>query len=413
MSDYQDPMQISDNKLLGDRIMLKLRLKTLVVIFAVSLLALSTSSCGTTTNATPAVEASVEPAVDADEELSSWDKYYLLSEKEQIEASKDSDYANLNYGTWDEYEVLKFMLFICESESSSWFPYGSLSQFVDTSKLTKNKSALISYYCIPGAGSTGVITIAIQKNDENKIYTTNVFTEVNDYFGYENLELKGNQVNFALSGYSRNDLGLCCRDTKDTGKIYFKDGFPVMEFTSFNDYRLYIYNLNFGPVFERASFDLLTRCEKDVCGLGAIYDQAEKYKLKTGEVAVGKEAIIKKACEDFSYSIPKTDLASRGQFVSIPEVRKMIDNWEEAAKLEKELSLPLQYMKTFIDIASTEVIADDAWLEGLRQYGMIPRSEAEKMEEPLKIAGSKINKQGNKVCGNYDLSFVAPNETKK
>jgi hypothetical protein len=305
------------------------------------------------------------------------------------------------------------MSFICESEPSSYDPYGSISNFIDTSKLTKNKSALIAYYCIPGAGSTGVITIAVEVNSENKIYTTNVFTEVNDYFGYENLELKGNQVNFALSGYSRNDLGLCCRDTKDTGKIYFKDGFPVMEFTSFNDYRLYIYNLNFGPVFERASFDLLTRCEKDVCGLGAIYDQAEKYKLKTGEVAVGKEAIIKKACEDFSYSIPKTDLASRGQFVSIPEVRKMIDNWEEAARLEKELSLPLQYMKTFIDIASTEVIADDAWIEGLRQYNMIPRSEAEKMEEPLKIAGTKINKQGNKVCGNYDLSFVAPNETKK
>ncbi len=396
--------------------MLKLRLKTLVVIFSVSLMALMTTSCGSTTKATTAVEASVEPAVDSvdeEDELSSREKFYLLSEKEQIEMSKDSDYSNFNYGSWDEYEVLKFMLFICEDEPSSWFPYGSMSQFLDTSKLTKNKSALISYYCIPGAGSTGVITIAIQENYENKIYKTNVFTEVHDYFGFENLELKGNHVNFALSGYSRNDLGLCCRDTKDTGKIYFKDGIPVMEFTSFNDYRLYIYKLNFGPVFERASFDLLTSCEKDVCGLGAIYDQAEKYKLKTGEVAVGKEAILKKACEDFSYSIPKTDLVNRGDFVSIPEVRKMIDNWEEAARLEKEMSLPLQYMKTFIDIASTKVIADDAWLEGLRQYNMIPRSEAEKMEEPLKIAGTKINKQGNKVCANYDLSFVAPNDSSK
>ena len=128
---------------------------------------------------------------------------------------------------------------------------------------------------------------------------------------------------------------------------------------------------------------------------------------------MGKEAILKKACEDFSYSIPKTDLVNRGDFVLISEVRKMIDNWEEAARLEKEMSLPLQYMRTFIDIASTKVIADDAWLEGLRQYNMIPRSEAEKIEEPLKIAGTKINKQGNKVCANYDLSFVAPNETKK
>ena len=413
MSEYQDPMQISDNKLLGDRKMLKLRLKTLIVIFAVSLLALSTSSCGTKTSTTTAGETVVETATDSDEELSSWDRYYLLSEKEQIEESKDSDYSELDYGTWDEYEVLKFMTFICEDEPSSWFPYGSMSQFVDTSKLTKNKSALIAYYCIPGAGSTGVITIAVQVNSENKIYTTNVLTEVHDYFGFENLELKGNQVNFAFSGYSKSDLGLCCRNTIDTGKIYYKGGFPFMEFTSFNDYRLYIYNLNFGPVFERASFDLLTRCEKDVCGLDSIYEQTEKYKLKTGEVAVGKEAIIKKACEDFSYSIPKTDLTSPGQFVSIPEVRKMINNWEEAARLEKEMSLPLQYMRTFIDIASTKIISDDAWLEGLRQYGMIPRSEAEKMEEPLKIAGSKINKQGNKTCAKYDLSFVAPNDSTK
>jgi hypothetical protein len=186
-----------------------------------------------------------------------------------------------------------------------------------------------------------------------------------------------------------------------------------MEFTSFNDYRLNIYNLNFGPVFERASYDLLSGCEKNVCGLNEIYNQADKYNLKTGEVAAGKEAIIKKACEDFAYAIPKTDLANRAKFISIPEVRKMVTNWEEAARLEKELSISLDYMKTFIKIASIEIISDDAWIEGLRQYDMIPSSEAEKMEEPLKIAGSKINKQGNKVCANYDLSFVAPNDSSK
>jgi len=398
---------------MGDQIMLKLSLKTLVVIFTVSLMSLVTTSCGSTTNATTAVEASVEPATDSEDELSYWDRYFLLSEKEQIKEVKDSVLSTIDFGKWDENEVFKFMSFICQDEPSSWAPYASTAKFIDTTQLTDYKSALIAYYCVPGAGSTGVIIIAVRLNEKNEIYTTNVLTEVQDYFGFENLELKGNQVNFKFSGYSKSDLGLCCRDINDTGKIYYKDGFPLMEFTSFNDYRLNIYNLNFGPVFERASFDLLTTCEKNVCGLDSIYDQAEKYKLKTGEVAVGKEAIIKKACEDFSYSIPKTDLASRGQFVSIPEVRKMITNWEEAARLEKELSLPLQYMRTFIDIASTEIISDDAWLEGLRQYGMIPRSEAEKMEEPLKIAGSKINKQGNKVCANYDLSFVAPNETKK
>jgi hypothetical protein len=44
---------------------------------------------------------------------------------------------------------------------------------------------------------------------------------------------------------------------------------------------------------------------------------------------------------------------------------------------------------------------------------MIPKSEVEKLEAPLKIAGTKINNQSNKVCANYDLDFVAPNETKK
>jgi hypothetical protein len=51
--------------------MLKLRLKTLVVIFGVSLIALSTSSCGTTSTSTTAVETVVEPAADSEEELSS------------------------------------------------------------------------------------------------------------------------------------------------------------------------------------------------------------------------------------------------------------------------------------------------------------------------------------------------------
>ena len=398
---------------MGDQIMFKLRLKTLIIIFSVSFMALVTTSCGSTTNATTAVEASVEPAIDSEEEMSYWDRYFLLSEKEQIKEVKDSAFSTINYGKWDDNEVFKFMSFICQDEPSSWAPYADIAEFIDTTQLTKYKSALIAYYCVPGAGSTGVITIAVRLNDKNEIYITNVLTEVHDYFGFENLELKGNQVNFKFSGYSTSDLGLCCRDIQDTGKIYYKGGFPLMEFTSFNDYRLNIYNLNFGPVFERASFDLLTSCESDVCGQDSIYDQAEKYKLKTGEVAVGKEAIVKKACEDFSYSIPKTDLASRGQFVSIPEVRKMISNWEEAARLEKELSLPLEYMRTFLDIASTEVISDDAWLEGLRQYNMIPKSEVEKLEAPLKIAGTKINNQSNKVCATYDLDFVAPNETKK
>ena len=396
--------------------MIKFRFKTLVVIFSVSLMALVTTSCGSTTNATTAVEASVEPAIDSEEEMSYWDKFYALPEKEQVYMAKNDDpetYSKLDYASWDEYEVLKFMSFACKDVPSSYDPYGLISNFIDTSKLTKLKSALISFYCVPSAGSSGVINIFVVKDKDNIIYTTHKLTTIYNFFGYENIELKDNQVDFVFSGYSSSDLGLCCRDTKDTGKIYFKNGIPIMEFTSFNDYRIKIYNLNYGPVFDSDRFEILTWGDSTVYGQDEIYNQAEKYNLKTGEVSVDKEAVIKKACEDFSYSIPKTDLANRGLFVPLTEVRKMVSNWKQAARLETELSLPLEYMKTYIDIASTEIISDDTWLEGLRQYGMIPRSEVEKLEEPLKILGSKINKQGNKVCAKYELGFGAPNETKK
>jgi hypothetical protein len=87
-----------------------------MVVFAVSLFALSTSSCGSISTSTIAVETTVEPAIDSEEELTSWDKYFLLSEKEQIKEVRESALSTIDYGTWDENKVLKFMSFICEDE---------------------------------------------------------------------------------------------------------------------------------------------------------------------------------------------------------------------------------------------------------------------------------------------------------
>jgi hypothetical protein len=266
---------------MGDQIMLKLRLKTLIVIFTVSLMSLVTTSCGSTTSSTTAVETTVEPAIDSEEELTSWDKYFLLSEKEQIKEVKESALSTLDYGTWDENKVLKFMSFICEDESSSYFPYGSLKEFIDTTKLTEYKSALITYYCIPGAGSSGVINIAVRANDKDEPFITNIFTRVQDYFGYEELQLKDNQIDFVLSGYSKSDLGLCCQDITDTGKIYLKDKALVMEFTSFNDYRIKIYNQIYGPVFESNLFQELIWGDNQIYDPDEIYEQSDKYKQET------------------------------------------------------------------------------------------------------------------------------------
>ena len=266
---------------MGDQIMLKLRLKTLIVIFTVSLMSLVTTSCGSTTSSTTAVETTVEPAIDSEEELTSWDKYFLLSEKEQIKEVKESALSTLDYGTWDENKVLKFMSFICEDESSSYFPYGSLKEFIDTTKLTEYKSALITYYCIPGAGSSGVINIAVRANDKDEPFITNIFTTVQDYFGYEELQLKDNQIDFVLGGYSKSDLGLCCQDITDTGKIYLKDKALVMEFTSFNDYRIKIYNEIHGPVFESNLFQELIWGDNQIYDPDEIYEQSDKYKEET------------------------------------------------------------------------------------------------------------------------------------
>jgi hypothetical protein len=186
-----------------------------------------------------------------------------------------------------------------------------------------------------------------------------------------------------------------------------------MEFTSFNDYRLKIYNLNYGPVFESYLFNLLTWGDNQVYSQDEVYKQSDKYNLKTGEVGDDDEAIIKKACQDFSSAIPKTDLANPGAYISIDEVQKMVTNWKKAATLVKDLDLPSTYMKIYIEIASTEVISDDAWLEGLREFNMLPKSEMTKIYDSIKIAGSKINKQSNKTCAKYDLAFVAPNDSTK
>ena len=256
-------------------------LKKITFILTFTLISIATSSCGTTNGSTATGETVVETSEVSGEELSSWDKYFLLSEEERISEVKESALSSLEFGTWDENKVLKFMSFICEDELSSYFPYGSITKFTDTTKLTKYKSALITYYCVPGAGSSGVINIEVRANDKNEPLTTNIFTTVQDYFGYEELQLKDNQIDFVLGGYSNSDLGLCCQDITDTGKIYIKDEALVMEFTSFNDYRLKIYNQIYGAVFKSNLFQELIWGDSQIYDPEKIYEQSENYKLET------------------------------------------------------------------------------------------------------------------------------------
>ena len=81
---------------------------------------------------------------------------------------------------------------------------------------------------------------------------------------------------FVIDGYSNSDLGLCCKDITDTGKIYLKDKALIMEFTSFNDYRIKIYNQIYGPVFESNLFQELTWGDNQIYDPEEIYEQSEK-----------------------------------------------------------------------------------------------------------------------------------------
>jgi hypothetical protein len=134
---------------------------------------------------------------------------------------------------------------------------------------------------------------------------------------------------------------------------------------------------------------------------------------QTTVVLTGNEAILKKACEDLAYSIPRTDPSKPEEMISVDEVWTMDDNWRKAIDLEKDLFIPFTYMKTYIKIGSTDVVPDEEWDESLREQNVVPQSEAIVFYESIDLLGTAINKEENKVCAKYDLYFVAPNETKK
>jgi hypothetical protein len=131
---------------------------------------------------------------------------------------------------------------------------------------------------------------------------------------------------------------------------------------------------------------------------------------QTTVVLTGNEAILKKACEDLAYSIPRTDPSKPEEMISVDEVWTMDDNWRKAIDLEKDLFIPFTYMKTYIKIGSTGVVPDEEWDESLREQNVVPQSEAIVFYESIDLLGTAINKEENKVCAKYDLYFVAPNE---
>jgi hypothetical protein len=172
-----------------------------------------------------------------------WDQYFLLAEKDFIYLAKtenNEEYSKFEYGSWDEYSILKYMSNKCLD--SYTFPYGFMSAFFDTSMATDYRSAIVSYVCVASAGRGLVNTIFLEIDEKDNSFTAdNLFTDDYD-FGFELVKKVGNEIDFQI-------LDGDTRDKKGDGKISFEEGKPIVELTSSNDDFINRYIKTHGSIF--------------------------------------------------------------------------------------------------------------------------------------------------------------------
>ena len=216
-------------------------------------MALATLSCSSNRNgAKDKVETKiqVENSSETSEESDRWDQYFLLPEKDFIYLAKtenSEEYSKFEYGTWDEYLILKYMSDKCVD--SYTFPYGFMSAFFDTSKATDSRSAVVSYVCVASAGRGLVNTILLKLDEKDKTFTADNLV-IDDYdFGFEMVKMMGNEIEF-------NVLDGDTRDQKGSGKISFEKEKPLVKLTSSDDDFIDKYISENGSIFDEKLWKL-------------------------------------------------------------------------------------------------------------------------------------------------------------
>ena len=178
------------------------------------------------------------------EESDRWDQYFLLPEKDFIYLAKtenNEEYSKFEYGTWDEYLILKYMSDKCVD--SYTFPYGFMSAFFDTSETTDSRSAVVSYVCVASAGRGLVDTILLKFDENDDTYTADDLITDDYDFGFEMVKMMADEIEFkVLDGETR--------DQKGGGKIFFEKGKPVIKLTSSNDDFIDKYIKKYGPIYD-------------------------------------------------------------------------------------------------------------------------------------------------------------------
>jgi len=220
-------------------------MKKLQYLFLILTFVLTSSSCSLNKNTTTESMDQEMASQESPDESARWDQYFLLPEKDFIYLAKNENmdiYSKFDYGTWDEYLILKYMSNKCVD--SYTFPYGFMSAFFDTSKATDSRSAIISYVCVASAGRGLINTIFLETDEKDNTYTTvDLVTDDYDY-GFEMVKKVGNEIAFlVLDGDTRVKKG--------EGRITFEKGKPIVELTSSDDEFIDKYIKEYGSIFDK------------------------------------------------------------------------------------------------------------------------------------------------------------------
>lgn len=181
---------------------------------------------------------------ESSDESDRWEQYFLLPEKDFIYLAKTENmdiYSKFEYGSWDEYSILKYLSNKCVD--SYTFPYGFMSAFFDTSKATESRTAVVSYVCVASAGRGLVNTILLKFDEKDNTYTADDLVTDDYDFGFEMVKMMGNEIEFLV-------LDGDTRDEKGAGKISFEKGEPVVKITSSNDEFIDKYIKEYGSILD-------------------------------------------------------------------------------------------------------------------------------------------------------------------
>ena len=157
---------------------------------------------------------------------------------------------------------------------------------------------------------------------------------------------------------------------------------------------------------------LLSGCGISDSSVTAIDEKSPEAQIESSQDTSDKvnELIVEKACKDFAYAIPKTDIRFPEDLIDSDEIQKYNPNWDEATKIESDLDFAHIYMLLYVNIMKSKPYPDEEWTEDLRSKGLVPRSEVENDINLFLGFREAVNNQSRLVCSKFDVLLQAPGD---